>query len=435
MKKQYLFFALFLFIASGVNAQWVRTHVNPTEAGQIEAFCEHNGDLYVADFSQGLMKMNPIDQKWEKVNSNLPPSTNSAHIINLQSSNNYLYAYVKDQYCAGMTIYRSADNGIKFETDTLGLPVFTTHPYKDCLGRPKNASSVYVLDGKIINITTPCFSKYPKDEKWEAETHDKVKFSDVFGSFNGNWYTWTSGVFYISKDKGKTWTIPDNVGMVNSVQVKILDVNLTTGRIYLAGGLPSRMESKLMYSDNEGATWDTLPINQYLKINWIGLQQNITDMISKGDEITAVLVNDKPKTNPDVIKSIDGGLTFTADTVGLYADPNGASNSIKMLYHKDALYMAINVLDVYKQDKPTGIGSLNKTSFKVYPNPVANNLRIENTISITSLELTNILGKVILNEFPMQNNYVLDLSNLTKGVYFLKINSANQSEVVKLLKN
>ena len=62
--------------------------------------------------------------------------------------------------------------------------------------------------------------------------------------------------------------------------------------------------------------------------------------------------------------------------------------------------------------------------FISYPNPTTGqfNLRIDGHVEQgVALELTDLLGKVILKETGNKSNYIFDLSKYPKGVYLLKI--------------
>ena len=70
------------------------------------------------------------------------------------------------------------------------------------------------------------------------------------------------------------------------------------------------------------------------------------------------------------------------------------------------------------------------SKFKVYPNPVNDVITIASkNIDVTSVSLYSVLGKQVLSGLELKNNS-LNISELAKGVYFLKINS-NQGTVTK----
>jgi hypothetical protein len=71
---------------------------------------------------------------------------------------------------------------------------------------------------------------------------------------------------------------------------------------------------------------------------------------------------------------------------------------------------------------------------KVYPNPANDFINIEsNDTEISEVALYDILGKQLLSQNELANNR-LDISNLTKGVYFMKISANGNSITKKIIK-
>ena len=70
-------------------------------------------------------------------------------------------------------------------------------------------------------------------------------------------------------------------------------------------------------------------------------------------------------------------------------------------------------------------------NFIVSPNPVSSELSIKSAIEINKVEIVNLLGQVILAEYPNKINPTINLSELTKGLYILKLNNNYFTKVVK----
>ena len=79
-----------------------------------------------------------------------------------------------------------------------------------------------------------------------------------------------------------------------------------------------------------------------------------------------------------------------------------------------------------------------KISFKIYPNPVQNELHIENinASNNTHIQLFDALGRVVLSKTINVgvNNTVLDTSRLSQGLYFLSINKDGKTKIQKIIK-
>lgn len=75
-------------------------------------------------------------------------------------------------------------------------------------------------------------------------------------------------------------------------------------------------------------------------------------------------------------------------------------------------------------------------NFKVYPNPTNNvwNFTSANE-TIESIQIVNVLGKVVLSVSPKNNIVNVDASALNSGIYFAKIATAKATQTIKLIKN
>ncbi len=86
-------------------------------------------------------------------------------------------------------------------------------------------------------------------------------------------------------------------------------------------------------------------------------------------------------------------------------------------------------LGAFEFSPTTAYNTRNKVAFKVYPNPVSDILYIQ-TSSPTKATLYNLKGQKIVNTSVS----VMNLKNIKPGIYFLQINSSEQSEIFKIVK-
>ncbi len=70
----------------------------------------------------------------------------------------------------------------------------------------------------------------------------------------------------------------------------------------------------------------------------------------------------------------------------------------------------------------------------VYPNPSKDVLNVSAQTEISSIEVMNVLGQVMMTETSVSNEVQMDVSSLSTGTYFVRINSENNSTVVQVLK-
>ena len=127
---------------------------------------------------------------------------------------------------------------------------------------------------------------------------------------------------------------------------------------------------------------------------------------------------------------VENGLTYT--TYGTLS------------YSNDLRHSRINNWEFYAfqhiiQNDLTSTPSLPTTGnqFMVYPNPVSDFLNIKNLNqnSIKELILFNNLAKIVFTTNQTQPNSPLDISNLSSGIYYLKVSTDTYTETLKVIKN
>ncbi|MBS7230218.1 T9SS type A sorting domain-containing protein [Flavobacterium psychroterrae] len=73
-------------------------------------------------------------------------------------------------------------------------------------------------------------------------------------------------------------------------------------------------------------------------------------------------------------------------------------------------------------------------NFKYYPNPVQHTLNIDNTSTIDEIEIISVSGKSVLAKKINNTHSEIDLSNVSSGVYLLKVKSEGQTKTIKIVK-
>ena len=74
-------------------------------------------------------------------------------------------------------------------------------------------------------------------------------------------------------------------------------------------------------------------------------------------------------------------------------------------------------------------------SFKMFPNPTNGDQVYFRITEATTINIYNILGKLVFTSEITKNKNVINLSKLSKGIYLVKIDSDKKSEIKKLVKN
>ena len=80
------------------------------------------------------------------------------------------------------------------------------------------------------------------------------------------------------------------------------------------------------------------------------------------------------------------------------------------------------------------VKSIDNIKVSLYPNPVNNIANISADESIDDLRVYDITGRVIIQHTPNKTDFRLNVSDLSKGVYLVKINSGNREATTKLIK-
>lgn len=73
-------------------------------------------------------------------------------------------------------------------------------------------------------------------------------------------------------------------------------------------------------------------------------------------------------------------------------------------------------------------------NLKLFPNPVTDFISISNSSEINEIEIISALGQRIISVKINQTETILDLSTLTNGIYFLKLKSIENYEIIKVAK-
>lgn len=116
---------------------------------------------------------------------------------------------------------------------------------------------------------------------------------------------------------------------------------------------------------------------------------------------------------------------------------NGAADrmALKQLVISVAATLDVVYVDniyLYK-DSTASIGDLD-FNFEVYPNPVKDVLNVISAESIDMLRIYDLTGKIVKQEAPNKSNFDLDVADLSKGVYLVKLNAGKKEVATKLIK-
>jgi hypothetical protein len=81
--------------------------------------------------------------------------------------------------------------------------------------------------------------------------------------------------------------------------------------------------------------------------------------------------------------------------------------------------------------KPDAIFVISDNNINIYPNPANNNLFVENMENISNVSIVNVLGKVVKTISVTGENIVINISDLTNGMYFIEFNNTDNTKSVR----
>ncbi len=80
------------------------------------------------------------------------------------------------------------------------------------------------------------------------------------------------------------------------------------------------------------------------------------------------------------------------------------------------------------------VGAFDTTDISIFPNPANKELTIKGKTIIESITIYDINGRQLKTVIFTSEKGNLDISNLSQGMYFLKIKSGNNTESIKFIK-
>jgi hypothetical protein len=163
-------------------------------------------------------------------------------------------------------------------------------------------------------------------------------------------------------------------------------------------------------------TWKNKPdYSTTNSVNVIG-----TDIPSKDYEI------DLTSLTKDLISTKNYGFLMKLNTEDFYSKVNFCSKDHTTESKRP-------VLKITYSDKVASITKPeNENTISVYPNPANNLLFILNTITNSAVvEIVNLQGQRIYENYNVSNNEAIDISNFSTGVYFVSVNGLTVNKIVK----
>jgi len=280
----------------------------------------------------------------------------------------------------------------------------------------------------------------------------------IVGAGSTIWFTTNKGRLYRSLDQGHTWTaydtpLDDFGGAGDNGNVTFKDDN---------EGWILRGNGELYHSTDGGETWTQMTPT--------GLNNFGGDIAYIPGTANTLVASEADSTLPDFGTAIstDGGVTWTRitkyklstmtdfdDLTNILQDNQG--NPIDDMQHTCVAFRDVNFglsgqfsrqgdpndpndigdFGVFKYyDNVAGVTDNVISDLMVYPNPASSivNIATENN-NINNISVFDITGKEVVSVKEVGlNNTSIDVSNLDKGIYLLKVTTENNAQkTLKLL--
>lgn len=137
-----------------------------------------------------------------------------------------------------------------------------------------------------------------------------------------------------------------------------------------------------------------------------------------------------PGTNNEPLSH--GYITFKVKPIASIAIGNVISSMANIYFDYNAPIETNQVSTVVSSN--LSIDTIVFNNFKYYPNPVKNTLSISNNYIINKIEISSLLGQVLIHKKTNELQTEINLVELPNGIYFVKILSENCEKIFKILK-
>jgi hypothetical protein len=134
-----------------------------------------------------------------------------------------------------------------------------------------------------------------------------------------------------------------------------------------------------------------------------------------------------------------------SDTTCDFADGVGANamfNGIGMMaVSPDFTYLLVadqlnnRIRKVTITDKPSAVNELPNPTYTIFPNPAQNQVSVSGLNGRSEISLCDMTGRVITTETVNNTLHTMNLSNVSNGVYMLRISSGGQVSTEKIVVN
>ncbi|MCE1154649.1 MAG: T9SS type A sorting domain-containing protein [Bacteroidales bacterium] len=259
---------------------------------------------------------------------------------------------------------------------------------------------------------------------------DKVLWGNVRGSVGNNTVVWPQGTL------GGKGRIQGNVDL----QGKLTPGSKGTGTLMITDSL-SRIDgaigtrnfnltcqpgSTLEFEIGSLSAYDKVIVSGTVKMN-TDENQVLPGAVVKLVPAAGASINDNEQfilMEADTISASEGSYSVVAEGF------NNVDWSVELVHTAEPR----NSKMVATAKVKTGLNPVTAKEVTMGPNPATSSISLQSPVEIASIEILNLQGQIIHRQQVGQNSLTTSVDFLQPGVYYLRLNKVNGSEVHKLMK-
>ncbi len=296
---------------------------------------------------------------------------------------------------------------------------------KSCLGTDCVVSCAFsITDLKFENVTSTSADIIIEDvisNDWE------YKFYPVSG-WQNSWTQTNSNTVQISGLQPNTYykVVAKNICVSGSINTQIsrlllTDADYCDGELFLDSGGQNanyvdgnQVLVKTFYPDGPGTL--TLTFSEF-------------DIEDQFDFMT---VYNGENTDAPIF---DNGENLTGNTIPGPFESTYPTGAITVKFTADSYVTALGWVATITCNSLAAEDFQNSLGIMVYPNPSSTEVNIESKMPLQQIEIYDLLGRLVKQKSPINTLQTkMQLTGMENGVYFIRIQSGNQSQTIKLIK-
>jgi hypothetical protein len=394
MKFHAMIVACLVTFSSYCQTTWILSNIGiPVGYSPNDFAIAANGDIYLAasqwngsSFSPKLMKSSNNGSSWTEII--MTGLTNVQNTNSLVFSGSKLLLAGSNSNTASYFVYASIDNGLSWTLSNSGIPS----------GYSPNDFAI-AANGDI----------YLAASQWNGSSFSPKLMKSI--------------------NSGSSWTEIIMVGLTNVQNTNSL---IFCGNKLLMSGSNSSTATYFVYASiDNGLNWTS-------SNSGIPSGYSVNDFTLKtGQEIYAACSQwNGTGFSPKIIKSTNSGAVWT-DITGL-TGLTDLQNTNSIIYMNNSLLLSgsnssTSSYYVYISSITSSIEEEGNVICSIFPNPTHDNLTL-NISQKATIEIFNMEGKKILMFTQKNKQSTFDISNLSNGIYIIKVTTDFGLAVRKIIK-